>query len=147
MSVGAHSQEDEIEVWPLVGEECTEGRGITRCGPLMVRVFRRDPKDVFARYRNLQQQGFISSSVVAILMIGRDASLVSPEKIDRTPWQPVGERFFGEDLEHGFRRRSARKRDGAAPAVLREGFGQFGETASRLMRQFRRAGVYQDLVI
>ena len=85
---GPSAQEDQIKAWKLAGREVEEifdrllvllGRG--GC----IFFLGVNPKDIFRRHLDFREQGFVDHAVIAVGMVGRNVTLIAPEKIDLVP--------------------------------------------------------------
>src|SRR5579863_10496718 len=88
MSVRAHSKKDEIEARNSACfelEKLSESLFVGGGNGVSVRILCREPEYVPGRDGNFRQHGFVRHPVIAVRVVRRDVSLISPEKEHTIP--------------------------------------------------------------
>src|SRR5882724_1125209 len=89
MSVGSQTQKDQIKAGELSWRETEkflQGLLIFPSGVVRVLLFSVNAKNILRTHRDLRQQRFISHAVIAVGVVGRNVTLVTPEEPNLVPW-------------------------------------------------------------
>src|SRR5258705_4979659 len=119
MSVGSQTQKDQIKAGELSWRETEkflQGLLILPSGVVHVFLFSVNAENILPTHRDLRQQRFIRHAVIAVGVVGRNVTLVTPEDPNLVPWNGG---LCREERIKALRGRTTREGDGGSFAGAR----------------------------
>src|SRR5204863_2639638 len=120
VTVVADTEKDQIEAGPRPAAERKKiaQDDLIRRGCALGTALGFDAMNVFSRNRDFREQRFMSHAVIAVGMVRGHRALISPEKMNPAPENPLAKFRPGELGVQRPRRVSAGKRDGESARAV-----------------------------